>query len=200
MPQGRPRAATSAVGAVAVLALLTILSLTGYLPEWISRAILGTGLFVATFGLVLVLFVRQSRWRRLSARYPASPAFTGTWRTCRTSIVSPVALGESGYRQNKVVFIFAMRVGADEQALYLSGASVFRLLLPPVRVPWSAIVRVRHFEANAWTDRPQALHTVQFVYDPGYSGPFVELEVADPHLFIQLPAAQIKEALAHLPA
>ncbi len=192
---------TSRPGRYVLAGVLAVLVVAALIESSRLRDVLLGFLAVgAVASLVLVLFVNQSRWRQLLARYPAVPPFAGPWRRCRTTIVSRVALGEPGYRRHKVVFIFAMQVGADPQGLYLSGASVFRLLLPPIRLPWSAIVRVRHFEANAWNDRPPSLHTVQFVYDPGYSGPFVEIEVADPKTFIQLPVEQIKEAVAHLPA
>jgi hypothetical protein len=184
------------LGLLAVFGILLSLAQSGHLPIWIPYVLLG----ISVPFLIVFLMVHQSGWHRLAAHYPLRSGFAGPWRTCRTVVLSPVAQGARGYESSKVWLVFAMRVGADEEALYLSGASVFRPVFPPVRIPWSAIDHVRYFEASPWVNLSPPVKTIRFNYDPGYSGPFVEIQVADPSVFIQVPRAEVKEALAHLPA
>ena len=187
----------------AVLALWLVSTLLTHkgVPGWL-KGIAGVAMVVAIVGLIAFLFQRQSGWRELAPRYPAVPTLaTDRWRTCRTAVLSRVALDQPGYERSKVRLSFIVRVGSDDQALYLSAISPFRLLLPPIRLPWPALARVRYFDPAGWVqparDRGALL---QLTYDPGYTGHFVEIEIAEPTVFVQLPVALLTEAIPHFPS
>jgi hypothetical protein len=91
-------------------------------------------------------------------------------------------------------------VGSDEHALRISAPAIAGLLFPPIRIPWPAIASARMFDASGWIKPPSAPGTVfQAMYDPGYTGTFVEIEIAEPRYFLQLPANLLTAAIPHLP-
>jgi hypothetical protein len=186
--------------AVALWLLATLVSRDG-VPGWL-KGLAGVAMVVSIAGLVAFLFLRQSGWRELARRYPAVPALAADrWRTCRTAVLSRVGLDQPAYERSKVRLSFILRVGSDDQALYVSAISFLRALLPPLRLPWNAIARVRYFDPAGWVQpvrSPGAL--LQLTYDPGYTGHFVEIEVAEPTVFVQLPVALLTEAIPHFPS
>ena len=189
------------IPAVLALWLVSTLLTNKNVPGWL-KGLTGVAMGVAIVGLVGFLFLRQSGWRELARRYPAVPALAAErWRTCRTAVLSRVGLDQPAYERSKVRLSFILRVGSDDQALYLSAISFLRPLLPPLRLPWNAIARVRYFDPAGWVrqvrDRGALL---QLTYDPGYTGHFVEIEVAEPTVFVQLPVALLTEAIPHFPS
>jgi hypothetical protein len=151
--------------------------------------------------LVAYMFIDQSGWRDLARKYPATLPIMGTWRTCRTAILSGFSPDDPNYERHKVRLSFIVRVKADDEALYVSSVPVFTLLFPPLRLPWSAIARVRYFDPSGWYKYSSGAGLVfQLNYDPGYKEQFVEIQIADPLTFLQLPVALLTEAAAHFPA
>jgi hypothetical protein len=189
------------IPAVLALWLVSTLLTNKNVPGWL-KGVAGVAMGVAIVGLVVFLFLRQSGWWELARRYPAVPALAAErWRTCRTAVLSRVGLDQPAYERSKVRLSFILRVGSDDQALYVSAISFLWPLLPPIRLPWNAIARVRYFDPAGWVrptrDRGALL---QLTYDPGYTGHFVEIEVAEPTVFVQLPAALLTEAIPHFPS
>ena len=108
------------IPAVLALWLVSTLLTNKSVPGWL-KGISGVAMGVAIVGLIVFLFLRQSGWRELARRYPAVPALAADrWRTCRTAVLSRVALDQGSYERSKVRLSFIVRVGSDDQALYLS--------------------------------------------------------------------------------
>jgi hypothetical protein len=71
---------------------------------------------------------------------------------------------------------------------------------PALRIPWSDVVSARTYEATGWVTPGSQPGTVfQAAYDPNYRGPFVELEVGYPPVYLQLPLSVIEEYVAAVP-
>ncbi len=179
--------------------LIAVLAQYVRLPTFVI--VLGCVAFAAAVpGVIAYLFVRQSGWRDLWHKYPAAPAMTGAWQTCRTAIMATVGLDDPDYQRSKVRLNFIVRVRCDDQALYVSAIRFFALLLPPLRIPWSAIARVRYFDPSGWyTYAHKAGFVFQLNYDPGYAEQFVEIQIAEPATFIQLPTALLRDAIPQFP-
>lgn len=184
---------------VAAVLVLAWLIQAGMLPTWLTN--LGWApLFAAVWFVIGYLFVKQSGWRALARKYPAEPPLRTPWRTCPTAVMATVELGSASYERRKVRLNSIVRVGVDDQALYVSAIWVFALLFPPMRIPWSAIARVRYFDPSGWYKyTPKPGMVFQLNYDPGYTGQFVEIQIAEPTTFLQLPAGLLSEAIAHFP-
>jgi hypothetical protein len=150
--------------------------------------------------LVAFLFVQKSGWRDLASAYPGGPRSPAGWNTCRTAIFSTVPMDHPAYRRSQVRFVFIVRVKSDAEALHVTTIAPFTLLLPPIRLPWSAIAGVRYFDPSGQDAyAPGAGPVFQLNYDPGYTGHFLEAQIRDPAAFIQLPVAQVQEVVAHFP-
>jgi hypothetical protein len=187
------------IPAAIAMTLVAPLVFSDRVPGWL-QAVAGVAMFLAIAGLVAFLFLRQSAWRELARTYPVTRPLTGNWKTCPSAVMAAVSLEDPEYERRKVRLNFIMRVGSDDEALYVSARPILRALLPPMRMPWSAIARARYFDAPGWVKAPRDPGTVvQVAYDPGYRGRFVEIEVTEPSVFLQLPADLLTEALRHLP-
>jgi hypothetical protein len=82
----------------------------------------------------------------------------------------------------------------------VSGLPVLRWFLPGLRIPWQAVSQAHAFEAPGWfTPLVEPGTLLQVAYDPNYTGKFIEMEVGDPTVFVQLPAAILGENLSRLP-
>jgi hypothetical protein len=97
----------------------------------------------------------------------------------------------------------SLRVGTTAEALHLAtiftGLPVLGWVFPRLEIPWESATRARAFQAPGWfapQREPGAL--LQAAYDPNYTGRFVELEVGDPPVFIQLPAAILGQQASRL--
>jgi hypothetical protein len=179
--------------------LVSILVFSDRVPGWVEVAA-GLAMILFIAWLVAFLILRQSGWHDLARAYPARPPLAGTWQTCRTAVMAGVSLDSPEYERRKVRFNFIVRVGCDDQALYVSALPILRPLLPPMRIPWSAMANARYFDASGWVNAPRDPGALlQLTYDPGYKGQFVEIEVTQPKIFLQLPAHLLAEALPHLP-
>lgn len=160
-------------------------------PGWVvAIAAVAFALFIPA--LVAVLIMRQTGWREIARRYPGNSAGVPAWKTCRTAIMSTVSRDSPDHRQRSMRLHFILRVAADEHALHLSAPPVLDLLFPRISIPWAAIAETRRFEASGSIpaqSNPGSL--VNVAYDPGYRGSFVEIELADPEWFLQLPEALV---------
>lgn len=169
------------------------------LPPWAKVSVcVAAALLIA--GLVGFLLVRQTAWFDLAQRYPARLPVSEPWRWCRTAVLSRAALDAPTYEQEKVRLHSILRVAATHDALNLAAIPVFRPLIPPVQIPWSAIAHARAFDGSGWIQPPSNPGAFfQLSYDPGSKGRFAELELTDPRLFIQLPAEALGSAWDRLP-
>lgn len=150
--------------------------------------------------LAAFLLVRQTAWYELAMRYPAKLPVKGPWKTCRTAVIARVSLDDPAYEQEKVRLLFVLRLAPGPNALNLAPIPVLQPLAPALQIPWSAIARARVLDASGWVRAPSAPGVVfQLAYDPGYTGQFVECEVREPHVFIQLPLELLGQAAARLP-
>jgi hypothetical protein len=168
-------------------------------PGWL-QALGAVAFVVLVAGLVAFLFLRASAWPSLAQRYPPRVPVTRSWRACRTAVIGRAGFDDPAYEQSKVRLVGILRVAPTDDALNLSVLPLLRLLLPPLQIPWSAIVRARLLDASGWVRAPRDPGALfQVTYDPGYTGRFIELQTTEPRVFIQLPAPLLAEVTAHLP-
>jgi len=157
-------------------------------PSWV-QVVAGVAMVAGVAGLVGFLLLRQSGWAELARRFPAGDEKPRAWRTCPSAVMATVSMDSPDYVRRRVRLNFVLRAAADEIALHLSTAPPFSLLLPPMRIPWSAVKSLRHFDASGWIAPASEQGTFfQLSYDPGYRGKFMEIEIAEPRCFLQLPA------------
>jgi hypothetical protein len=168
--------------------------------------LLGVACIVAfAIGVPIVVFylMGEGGWRRLakSFRQVAPPAVG--WTLCPTGQMALVSVEHPQFDRVKMRFVSALRVAATSDALHLStifsALPVLGLFFPPLQIPWSAVSKARAFEAPGWfrpASQPGTL--LQAAYDPNYTGTFVEIEVGEPPVFIQLPASILGEGVSRL--
>jgi hypothetical protein len=115
-----------------------------------------------------------------------------------------VNMDDPDYQSSKMGFISTLRVGTSAEALYLSmlfsKIPILGLFFPNVQIPWSTVRKARAFDAPGFFSanwNPGAL--VQVNYDPNYTGTFVELEIGEPPVFLQLPVSVLGDAIRRLP-
>lgn len=174
--------------------LVGVLVSQARVPAWLQAAAV-VAVIVLIFGLVGFLILRQSGWRDLARRHPAQGARAAAWKTCRTAVMSSVSRDSPHYVRQRMRLHFIVRVDADESALHLSAPPVLDLLLPPISIAWPAIAGMQRFEASgriAPMREPGSFFN--FLYDPGYVGSFVEIEIAEPKRFLQIPAQLVGES------
>jgi hypothetical protein len=115
-------------------------------------------------------------------------------------VISRAPLDSPDFEQQKVRLVFILRVATSPDALHVSAIPPFSLLVPPLQIPWPAIARARSVDAAGWVRGPrEGGALVQLTYDPGYTGEFVELQVREPQVFIQLPMLALGDATTYLP-
>lgn len=171
-------------------------------PEWVQAAVV---IALATVVPLVVLYLMaDTGWSALAKRYRNMAPFTGRWASVRTGNIAPVSVHAPDYNKRTARFIGMLRVGTSDDSLHLSTmfsrAPVVSYFFPPLRIPWSEVLDARTFEAKGWTPSPgQTGALLRARYDPGYTGAFVELQVGEPPVFIQLPVALLGEHMAHLP-
>ena len=168
-------------------------------PDWL-KIVTAVVLFLAIVILVGFLFLRQSSWRKLAQKFPSTQPFTGLLKTCQTAVIDSISITAPNYTKPKVRLNFIVKVGSDADALYISTIKIFRALLPTIQIPYSAITSTRYFDAAGWVKAPSSPGSlINLQYDPGYKGQFLEIEISEPKIFIQLPASQLTEAIQYLP-
>jgi len=187
---------------VLIFWLLSLVVFTPRTPEWIE------GLFVFGFVLWILLLVfylmAETGWRALTRNYPAVIPFPGIWQRCATGHMAPVSVSDPDYDRRKGRFVGTLRIGTTPESLYLSTffsqIPLLQRFFPPLQIPWSAVTQARIYDASGWVAPPSKPGTlVQITYDPGYTGKFVEIQVGQPPVFIQLPANLLGDGVSRLP-
>jgi hypothetical protein len=164
--------------------------------------------FWAGFALAIPLLVfylmAETGWSTLARRFRQIAPFNGAWRQCPTGYMALVSMDDPDYQSSKMGFISTLRVGTTVDGLYLSmlfsKIPILGLFFPNVQIPWSTVGKARSFEAQGFfsaNQNPGAL--VQVNYDPNYTGTYIELEIGEPPVFLQLPAGVLGDAIARLP-
>ena len=165
--------------------------------------------YVAAFAIavpVVVFFlIGEAGWRALAKRYRASVLFAGTWTLCPTGQMALVSVDHPEFHKVKMRFVGGcLRVATTADALHLttlvSGLPVLRWFFPTLQIPWAAVSKAHAFEAPGWfTPASEPGTLLQVAHDPNYTGKFIEMEVGDPSVFIQLPAEILGEGVSRLP-
>jgi len=114
-----------------------------------------------------------------------------------------VSMGHPDYQSSKMGFISTLRVGTTAEALYLSmlfgKIPLLGLFFPNVQIPWPTVRKARSFEAPGFfSANRNSGALVQVNYDPNYTGTYIELEIGEPPVFLQLPADILGDAMARL--
>lgn len=160
--------------------------------------------FVVAIPTIVFYLMAEQGWSTLAKHYRSTAAFGGTWQACPTGQMATVSVDHPEFNHRRLRLVSTLRVGITPDALHLSmlfsRVPVLGRFFPDVRIPWSAVASARTYEAPGWfapQREPGAL--IQAAYDPNYTGPFVELEVGRPPVFIQLPLPILGGAASHLP-
>ncbi len=160
--------------------------------------------FAVTVPVVVFYLIGETGWRALAKRYRESVPFSGDWQACATGQMALVGVDHPEFRKVKMRFIGgSLRVATTTEALHLttmvSGLPVLRWFFPSLQIPWTAVSKAHAFEAPGWFTPPSEPGTLlQVAYDPNYTGKFIEMEMGDPTVFVQLPAAILGENLSRL--
>jgi hypothetical protein len=160
--------------------------------------------FAVAIPLVVFYLMAEAGWSTLARRFRQIAPFNEAWRQCPTGYMALVNMDDPDYQSSKMGFISTLRVGTSAEALYLSmlfsKIPILGLFFPNVQIPWSTVRKARAFDAPGFFSanwNPGAL--VQVNYDPNYTGTFVELEIGEPPVFLQLPVSVLGDAIRRLP-
>ena len=155
--------------------------------------------FVAAFAIavpvVVFYLIGEAGWRALARRYRAAVPFAGTWTPCPTAQMALVSVDHPEFHKVKMRFVGGcLRVATTADALHLttmvSGLPVLGWFFPALQIPWAAVSKSRAFEApGRFRPASEPGTLLQVAYDPNYTGTFIEMEIGDPTVFVQLPAA-----------
>ncbi|MEK7862503.1 MAG: hypothetical protein AAB295_04480, partial [Chloroflexota bacterium] len=174
-------------------------------PE-VVQALFGIAFVVGVLVIVFSLMARTG-WDTLAERYRATEPHRGAWRPYPTAVMSRVSIQDPDFRSQQMRFIGGtLRVAASPDALHLrmlfAVIPIVGRLFPEVRIPWSAVTSARRYEAPGWYAPQRDPGTLaQAAYDPNFTGPFVELTVGDPPIFLQMPTDLLgADAMSRLPA
>jgi hypothetical protein len=142
-------------------------------------------------------------WTTLAKRYRAAEPFKGGWRSCPTGQMARVSVDHPDFNIQRLRLVSTLFVGTSSMGLHLSvlfsRLPLLNLLFPDVAIPWSAVRTARTYEAPGWvTPASEPGAQLQLSYDPNYTGKFVELEVGEPPVYIQLPLAILGSDAARL--
>jgi hypothetical protein len=166
-----------------------------------------TAIFVSALALAVLAIVfylmGETGWRLLAKRFRATAAHSGEWHRCPTGQMARVPVDHPDFRKVKMRFVGSLRVATTAHALHLS-TLVSRVpvpwIFPALEIPWAAVSKAHEFDAPGWfTPASQPGAVLQIAYDPNYTGKFIEIEVGDPPVFIQLPAWILGENLGRIP-
>jgi len=166
-------------------------------------------IFIVAFAVAVPVAVfylmGETGWRALAKRYRATVPFAGTWTLCATGQMALVGVDHPEFHKVKTRFVGGtLRVATAADALHLatmiSGLPVLRWLFPALQIPWGAVSKAHAFEAPGWfTALVEPGSLLQVAYDPNYTGKFIEMEVGESPVFIQLPAWILGDGLSRLP-
>ncbi|HEY9870659.1 MAG TPA: hypothetical protein V6D08_15945, partial [Candidatus Obscuribacterales bacterium] len=77
---------------------------------------------------------------------------------------------------------------------------LLKRIFPPLCIPWQSVNSARSFEAPGWVPAGTASGAIlQATYDPGFKGQFLELEVGEPPVFLQMSADLLGDKVNRLP-
>lgn len=160
--------------------------------------------FAVAIPAVVLYLIAGTGWGALARPYRATVPFGGDWQSCPTGQMAMVSFDHPDFDKARMRFIGgSLRVAATADALHLttmvSGLPVLRRFFPALRIPWGDVSRAHAFEAPGWVtpaSEPGAL--LRLAYDPNYTGTFIEMEIGDPAVYVQLPAPMLGEGLPQL--
>jgi hypothetical protein len=187
-----------AIGAWLVGIIVTTMDVPGVVVAALIVA------FAVTVPTVVFYLIAAAGWRPLK-RYRARERFGGEWRMCPTGQMALVSVHDPRFEKVKMRFVGgALSMAISPDALHLktifSKLPLLSWFLPELSVPWSAVKAAHEFEAPGWyrpASEPGAL--LQAGYDPNYTGTFVEMEIGEEPVYVQLPEAMLGEAVGRLP-
>ena len=166
------------------------------------------GVYVVAFaiGVPLMVFylMAETGWRALAKSYREIVPFAGPWKRCATGQMALVSVHHPDFQRMKMRFVGGVLwVGTTADALYLSTlfsrVSILRLFFPTLQIPWSAVSRAHEFDAPGWFGPLREPGTLlQVAYDPNYTGKFIEMEIGEPPVFLQLSEEILGEAVSRL--
>lgn len=118
--------------------------------------------------------------------------------------MSLVRVGESNYGRLKAWFIGTLPLAVAEDGIHLatlaSYVPLFKLIFPSLCIPWQFVKSAGSFEAPGWVQVGTASAAIlQATYDPGCKGQFLELEVGEPPMFLQMSADLLGDKVNRLP-
>jgi len=160
--------------------------------------------FAAAIPAAVFYLIGEAGWRALARRYRARVQYSGDWQLCATGQMARVSVDHPKFRKVKMRFVGgSLRVATTADALHLttmfSGLPVLRWFFPSLQIPWAAVSKAHVFEAPGWFAPLREPGTLlRVAYDPNYTGKFIEMEVGEPPVFIQLPAAILGEGASRL--
>ncbi len=158
--------------------------------------------FAVAVPLVVFYLMAEAGWSTLAKRFRQIKPFNGAWQPCPTAYMALVGMDDPGYQSGKMGFVSTLRVGTTAEALYLSmlfsKIPILRLFFPNVQIPWPTVRKARAFDAPGFFKKGDVA-LVQVNYDPNYTGSYIELEIGEPPVFLQLPAGILGDAIARLP-
>jgi hypothetical protein len=161
--------------------------------------------FALAVPAVVFYLMGAAGWKALARRHRARGPDRTDWQLCPTGQMAQVGVEHPDFHKVKMRFVGGtLRVATSPDALHLSTLGtrvpVLGWFFPRLAIPWSAVTNAHAFEAPGWFAPPSAPGaSIQAAYDPGYTGRFVEMEIGDAGVFIQLPAAALGDGLARLP-
>jgi hypothetical protein len=174
--------------------VVAILAFVVDLPGPLNAVFIVLFFALMVFAVPYIVFwlMADTGWNQLKKDFRAREKFAGKWTTVATGQMAMVSVHSEEFQRSKGRFTGTLRVGATDDALHLSTLftriPVMGLFFPPLRIPWRDITRATRYEAAGWTSRSSPT-VVSARYDPGYTGDFVELEIGEPRVFIQLPVS-----------
>jgi hypothetical protein len=159
--------------------------------------------FVVAFLLIVPVMVfylmADQGWSTLARRYRSMTSYQGAWQSCPTGQMALISVDDPNFSRHRLRLVGTLRVGKTSEALYLSMLfSKIPLLgrfFSDVQIPWTAVTTARTYNAPGWIAQardPGAL--LQLSYDPNYTGTFVEMQIGQPPVFLQLPLAILGDA------
>ena len=160
--------------------------------------------FVIAVPVAVFYLIGESGWRRLASHYKAGVPYEGKWTMCPTGQMALVNVDHQDFNKVKMRFVGgALSVAVSPEALHLrtmaSGLPILGWFFPALQIPWTAVTKAHAFEAPGWfgpASEPGTL--LQIGYDPNYTGKFIEMEIGEPPVFVQLSAEILGEGLSRL--
>lgn len=183
--------------------VLAILAFGVGLPSVVSVALTVLLVLVMAIGVPSIVFylMADTGWNQLKKHFRAGDRFTGRWTTVPTGQLAMVSVHTEDFQRMKGRFTGTLRVGTTDDALYLSTLltriPVIGRFFPVLGIPWRDVTRATKYEAEGWTSK-SGPGAVSARYDSGYTGEFVEIEIGEPRVFVQLPMSVLGSGATQL--